>query len=137
MNTRLATKADFKHLYPFWQSVGLQLYNYEDELKRYESMLALNPDLCLVLENNDEIIGSIMGTFDGRTASIHRLAVASDFQKHGLGKELIQKLEAILKSQGIKKLSAQIHISNTIVVPFYEKNGFQEMSYVKTYYKDL
>jgi ribosomal protein S18 acetylase RimI-like enzyme len=138
MTTRQATLDDFSALYLFWQTAGLQLYPETDELKRYESMLNLNPDLCILLINEkQEVIGSIFGAFDGRTASVHRLAILPELQKQGLGKKLIAALEEVLRQKGIKKLSAQIHISNTQVIPFYEKLGFQEMTYVKTYFKDL
>lgn len=138
MNTRQAAKEDFDILYTLWQKASLQLYSKEDEFKRYVDMLSLNPDLCfLILNDEKKIIGSIFGTFDGRTASIHRLAILPEQQKQGLGKSLIRLLEETLRKRGIKKLSAQIHVSNSHVVPFYEKLGFQEMTYVKTLYKDL
>lgn len=138
MRNRLASLMDFNELYLFWEKAGLQLYSKDDEFHRYKYMLHLNPELCILLTNDkDEIIGSILGAFDGRTASVHRLAISPTLQKQGLGKSLLQVLERTLKEKGIKKLSAQIHISNTQVLPFYEKLGFQEMTYVKTFFKDL
>jgi len=138
MKKRLASIEDFNNLYKLWQEASLQLYPEEDELKRYKDMLTLNPDLCLLLLNEEGVIvGSIFGAFDGRTASVHRLAVLPELQKKGLGKKLIEYLEEALRIRGIKKLSAQVHISNTQVLPFYQKLGFQEMTYVRTFYKDL
>lgn len=138
MNTRLALVADFEDLYKMWESIGLQLYPAQDELKRFADMLDLNPDLCLVLvDQQEKIIGSVLGGFDGRTASIHRLAITTEHQKNGLGKQLLTELEAALRKRGIKKLAAQVHISNTAVIPFYEKQSFSEMTYVKTYFKDI
>lgn len=138
MMIRQATKNDFDALYALWQTVCLQLYPQADELQRFEAMLDLNPELCLVLVNEANIIvGSIMGAFDGRTASIHRLAVAQDLQKQGWGKKLIAELEKILAQKGIKKVVAQVLTHKTDLVPFYEKLGFTEMTYAKTYYKDL
>lgn len=138
MTNRQPTLADFEALYEFWDHVGLGLYPKQDEKQRFEAMLKLNPDLCsIVFSDSGEIIGSIFGTFDGRTASIHRLAVAPALQSQGLGSKLIAQLEDTLRARGIQKLSAQIHISNTQVAPFYTKLGFAEMDYVKNFYKDL
>ncbi len=138
MKIRQITETDFDDLYQLWVEAGLQLYPSGDERKRFDSMLNLNPDLCFALINDKkEIIGSILGGFDGRTASIHRLVIHPTLQKQGQGSFLVNELETALRKRGIKKLSAQIHISNTEVVPFYEKLGFQEMTYVKNYYKDL
>ena len=78
-----------------------------------------------------------MGGFDGRTATINRLAISPDEQGKGLGKSLIAELEQKLQKRGIKKVAIMIHVGNTQVIPFYEKLGFKEMDYVKMYYKDF
>lgn len=101
-------------------------------------MLRLNPELCFIAsKNHDDVVGSLIGAFDGRTASIHRLAVAPALQRRGVGTKLVRVFEETLRSKGIDKLTAQIHVSNIAIVPFYEKLGFKEMSYVKTYFKDV
>jgi ribosomal protein S18 acetylase RimI-like enzyme len=138
MNIRHAVINDFSELYKLWQKAGLQVYNQKDEKVRFESMVATNPDLNFVLLNeNDEIVGSILGAFDGRSASIHRLAIMPELQHQGYGRQLVKKIEEALKVRGVKKLVAQVHVTNTQVVPFYEKLGFAEMSYVKNYYKEM
>jgi ribosomal protein S18 acetylase RimI-like enzyme len=138
MNKRAATIDDFDRLYELWLAAGLQLYPKDAEQKRYQDMLSLNPDLAILLIDDEEkVIGSILGAFDGRTASIHRLAIIPELQKQGLGKKLIEYLEDVLREKGIQKVSAQIHVSNPQVLPFYEKLGFQEMTYVRTFFKDL
>ncbi len=138
MKIRQANKNDFDPLHALWQTVCLQLYPEAEERQRFEAMLQLNPELCLVIVTDEnKIVGSIMGAFDGRTASIHRLAVAKDLQKQGWGKKLIAELEIILVQKGIKKVAAQVLAHKSNIVPFYEKLGFTEMTYAKTYYKDL
>lgn len=137
MMTRQATAADFDELYSMWQQVCDQVYPYEQEKVRFEAMLQLNPDLCLLVEDQGKIIASILGAFDGRNGSIHRLIIASEYQQKGLGKMLVAELEKLLTAKGVHKLTAQIHAQNTLVLPFYEKMGFAEMSYVRTLYKDI
>ena len=137
MTTRPVELAEFDTLYTMWQTVCDQLYPYEEEKQRFVAMMALNPDLCLVVEDNGKLAGSILGAFDGRNGSIHRLIIASEYQQKGLGKMLVTKLEELLKARGVKKFTAQIHAQNTLVLPFYEKLGFKDMSYLKTLYKDI
>jgi ribosomal protein S18 acetylase RimI-like enzyme len=137
MTIRPVKLVEFDALYAMWQTVCDQLYPYPEEKARFEAMMVLNPDLCLVVEDNTKLVGSILGAFDGRNGSIHRLIIASEYQQKGLGKMLITKLEELLRARGIKKCTAQIHAQNTIVLPFYEKLGFTDMSYVRTLYKDL
>jgi ribosomal protein S18 acetylase RimI-like enzyme len=138
MNVQLLSPGDFDTCYSFWQKAGLQLYPFDEEKKRFDDMLDLNPDLALkLLDVNGEVMGTMIGGFDGRTASIHRLAIHPSLQKKGFGSQLLAYLEEKLKTRGVKKISAQIHISNTQVIPFYEKLGFKEMTYVKLFYRDL
>lgn len=138
MTTKLITKSDFKKIYKFWQEAGLHLYPDDEEQQRFDDMIDLNPDLCFsFLTEDNKIIGTILGGFDGRTATINRLAISPDQQGNGLGKALIKKLEEKLQKRGIKKIAIMIHVKNTQVIPFYEKLGFKEMDYVKMYYKDF
>lgn len=138
MTTQLIQKADFNKMYAFWQEAGLHLYPKKEEQKRFDDMIALNPELCFCLVNEaKEVLATILGGFDGRTATINRLAVCKTQQKKGLGKLLISQLEQKLQQKGVKKIAIMIHAQNTQVIPFYEKLGFTEMDYVKLYYKDF
>lgn len=138
MTTRQILPSDFKEIYQFWQEAGLHLYPEAEEQKRFDDMLHLNPELCFCfVDENDRVFGTILGGFDGRTATINRLAISPAQQNKGLGKLLIAQLEKKLLNRGIKKVAVLIHIDNTQVIPFYEKLGFTEMTYVKSYYKDL
>lgn len=134
---REASLRDFEELYAFWDSVELALYPREHEKALFESMMKLNPDLCVVLVDKDErIVGSVLGSFDGRSAMINRLAVAESLQGMGWGKKLMIKIEELFSKKGVSKVLIQIHSSNTKVLRFYEKLGFQEVFYAQTYFKD-
>ena len=138
MDTRQANIDDFGKLYTFWEEAGLHLYPKDEERVRFATMLRLNPDLCLLLlDDNKQIVGSVLGGFDGRTASINRLAIHPKLQKQGWGKYLIHELEKIFLARGIRKIAIQIHKLNTEVIPFYKKLGFVEMDYVEMFYKDF
>ncbi len=138
MKTRQIHSEDFDGLYKLWEKAKLKLYPIEEERVRFKAMLSLNPELCFVLIDEKQIlIGSILGGFDGRTASIHRLAIDPAFQKQGHGLFLLKELEKRLKDKRIKKVSAQIHISNTQVIDFYKKCGYENMDYVINLFKDL
>ena len=126
MTIREVTKEDFNSLYKLWKTVGLWLYPIEEEKPRFDNMLTFNSSLCLVLaDEGKKVIGSILGAFDGRTVSIHRLAVHPDYQERGYGARLVKELEDRAGKQGIKKIAGQIHVSNLKVLGFYEKQGFR------------
>jgi len=128
---------DFDVLYDLWEKAGLALYPYEQEKIRFISMHKLNPDLMTVLLKNGKIIGSILGAFDGRTATVHRLAILPEYQNKGYGSMLMEYLEKQLKDRGIMKLALQVHVSNKKVIDYYKKKGFKDMDYVVGFYRDL
>src|SRR5947209_1493275 len=123
---RQVLQSDFPSLYTMWQKAGLWVRPYTDEEDRFTSMISLYPSLCLVLIDENQIIGSILGGFDGRGVYIHRLAIDPEYQNEGYGALLVKKLEAAAKSQNMKKISAQVHVSNKEVLGFYEKLEYVE-----------
>jgi hypothetical protein len=124
---RQVTEKDFPSLYTLWKKAGLWVRSYADEEARFVSMISLYPSLCLVLvTDEDTVIGSILGSFDGRSVALHRLTVDPECQKKGYGALLVKKLEEIAKGKGIKKISAQVHVSNKKVLGFYEKQEYVE-----------
>lgn len=138
MEIRSIKKDDFTQLYKLWELVdGIIPYPYEEEKQRFETMLALNPHLGFVLEKDQKIIGSIIGGFDGRTASVHRLAIHPEYQKQGYGTTLLETLENELKKHGVRKLAVQVHCSNPNVIQYYKKKQYKDMDYAVTLYKDL
>jgi ribosomal protein S18 acetylase RimI-like enzyme len=127
MEIKNLTLKDFDQAYKFWERVGLWVYPLADEFKKYKSMYALFPQFFLgLVDNNNVIKGTIVGAFDGRTASIHRFAVAQEIQKQGYGSQLLAALEEIFAKEGITKVTLQVHESNLKVMDFYEKKGYSK-----------
>ncbi len=136
MHVRNFTPEDFDKAYRLWKDVGLWVRPYDQELSKFGEMLRLKNDLCFVLDDDGEIVGTILGAYDGRSASIHRLAVKKSLQRKGYGRMLMQTLEDVLKEKGITKMMAQVHISNKNVVNFYKNLGYKEDPLI-TLTKDL
>lgn len=124
MNIRIITISDFDKVYGLWKQVGLWVRPFEQEKIRFDEMLKLNSDLCIVLEENGELVGTILGSYDGRAVSVHRLAVKTDQQKKGYGKLLLDTLEKKTKELGIQRIFLQVHTSNQNLLGFYRKLGY-------------
>jgi len=128
---------DFESLKAIWKKAGLNLYPHEEEKARFVAMYQLNPDLMTILEVDGKVIGCMLGAFDGRTASVHRLAVLPEYQKMGYGTMLVEDLEKKLKDRGIRKISLQVHAANQQVIEYYKKKGYKDLDYAVSFYKDL
>src|SRR5207245_9372462 len=75
-----------------WQTAGLTL-RPGDELEDVKLKLQRAPELFLVAEQNDEIVGSIIGGWDGRRAWIYHLAVKRQYKRKRFGANLVQEAE--------------------------------------------
>ncbi|HVX76744.1 MAG TPA: GNAT family acetyltransferase [Bradyrhizobium sp.] len=83
------------------------------------------PDLILVALDGDLVVGSVMAGYDGHRGWISRIAVLKSHQKKGVGEALIFAVEERLAALGCIKVNLQVLESNSAVVAFYERSGYQ------------
>jgi ribosomal protein S18 acetylase RimI-like enzyme len=86
--------------------------------------MEVNPEMFLVCEMDDKIIGTVMAGYEGHRGWINYLGVLPEYQGRGLGRELMDRAEAILVEHGCAKINLQIRAINTRVIQFYERIGF-------------
>jgi ribosomal protein S18 acetylase RimI-like enzyme len=66
-----------------------------------------------------------MGGYDGHRGWIYYLAVAPDRQGEGLGRALVEAVEARLLALGCPKVQLMVRPDNTAVLGFYERLGYE------------
>ncbi len=87
--------------------------------------LATNDDLFLVaLSGEGVVVGTVMAGYDGHRGWIYSLAVDEQFQRRGLGSELLSNAERRLEERGCVKINLQIADGNEDVEGFYRRNGY-------------
>lgn len=95
----------------------------------------------LVAEIGGKLIGSLLGTHDGRKGWINRLAVSKDFQKIGIAKMLVEEAEKIFSELGIWIFACCIEDWNTESKVVFEKFGYKEhrdiIYYTKRKYHEI
>jgi ribosomal protein S18 acetylase RimI-like enzyme len=114
---------DYPLVISLWKEAGLTI-SPTDNPESLKKMLEYNPDLFLIAQETDNIIGVVMGTFDGRRGWINHLAVKPDQQGTGIGSLLIEEVEKRFKAKGCEKVNLLIQRSNEKVQAFYEKQGY-------------
>jgi ribosomal protein S18 acetylase RimI-like enzyme len=65
-----------------------------------------------------------MTGYDGRRGWLYAAAVLNSRQGRGIGKALIREAEDRLIALGCRKINLQIRSTNTSVVSFYRKLGY-------------
>ena len=119
---------DFDAVTALWQASGpgvhLGLSDTPEEITR---KLKRDPDLFLVAENEAQVVGAVLGGFDGRRGMVYHLAVAPAHGGRGLGSALMAELESRLRAKGCRKYYLLVTHDNTDVTDFYQRLGWSVM----------
>jgi len=115
---------DYLLVRDLWQTAGLVL-RLGDELEDVKLKLQRDPDLFLVAELEGEIVGSVIGGWDGRRGWIYHLAVKPEHQRKGIGVGLVHEVEKRLVAKGAKKVNAQVYKSNEQSSAFFKAIGYE------------
>ncbi len=97
--------------------------NELDDIKHFKLFLEKNPDLSLLLEDRNKIIGTILASFDGRRGYLQKLVVDKKYRRRGIGNKLIDKAVKKLEKLGALYIPISCEAKN---LPFFEKSGFKE-----------
>lgn len=125
--------ADYERVAELWQASGIRVESEEDlRLK-----LRRDPDLFLVAEEKGEVVGALLGAFDGRIGSINRLAVAESQRRGGLATRMISTAEERLAAKGARRVWAWIEGHNAASRALFGRAGYEEWTNVVTATKVL
>jgi ribosomal protein S18 acetylase RimI-like enzyme len=121
---------DYDQVYRLWERIekGVRV-GRSDTPTEIEKKLSRDPDLFLVAESNGEIVGSVIGGFDGRRGMIYHLAVASEFRAVGIGSRLMDEVESRLRAKGCLKSYLLVTVDNPEAEEYYKRHGWQAMGH--------
>jgi len=121
-------ESDYVAVRSLWQQSGpgIQLSS-SDEPQEIHKKLARDPDLFLVAEAGGRIVGSVLGGFDGRRGIVYHLAVVPSERRRGMGRALMEAVEARLLAKGCLKYYLLVTRDNPEALEFYEDFGCELM----------
>jgi len=123
LSIRAFTETDRQGLVALWEACEL-VVPWNNPNKDIDRKLQVNPELFLVAKHGNAVVGSIMGGYEGHRGWINYLAVMPEHRCSGLGRQLVETLEAMLLDRGCPKVNLQIRSTNTSVIEFYESLGY-------------
>lgn len=121
-----------------WRSIekGVSLGS-SDTPEEIKKKLLRDPDLFLVAEEDGEIVGTVIGGFDGRRGLIYHLAVSASFRRRGIGSKLMKEVETRLKAKGCIRSYLLVTTDNHEAMKYYKDLGWTQMDYVVNFGKNL
>lgn len=119
------TIEDHEKVISFWEISGLHYRpTGRDARPRMERELISSTSFFLLAEREEEIVGTILATQDGRKGWLNRLAVRPDLRRMGIASLLIREAECRLDEMGIGMICALIENWNQSSRELFEREGY-------------
>ncbi len=122
------TLDDYDAVYSLWQNAGPGIgIGRSDTREEIAKKLQRDPDLFLVATDSNEIIGTVIGGYDGRRGIIYHLAVEQAYRGRGIGKMLMGEVERRLVAKGCLRCYLLVMNDARDVIEFYRAIGWDVM----------
>jgi ribosomal protein S18 acetylase RimI-like enzyme len=83
------------------------------------------PAVVLVAEVAGQVIGSVIGSFDGWRGNIYRLAVHPDYRRQSIARMLVDEVARQLARQGAKLITAWVEREHPWAMGFWQAIGYE------------
>lgn len=101
-----------------------------DEVE-YVRRVANNPMAVLLLAMVErEIVGSLLGTFDGWRGNMYRLVVHPDRRRQGIARELVRRVESVFQEWGVRRITVLIELDRPGAQEFWTAVGYPRDAHV-------
>ena len=116
---------DIKDMLRLWQGIPGLGIGEGDDGKSLEKFINKNPSTCLIIKSKQDIVGTVLGGFDGRRGYIYHLAVHPDHRQKGFGKLLLKNVLIELGKAGATKVHLFVFNGNDVALQFYLSQGWE------------
>lgn len=129
---------DYPQVRSLWENTQKGMhFGRSDVPAEIEKKMARDPDLFLVAEIDGELVGTVIGGFDGRRGMVYHLAIAASQRRNGIADQLMDELEHRLISKGCIRSYLLVHAHNAEARALYEKHHWVLLDDDVIYSKDL
>ncbi|MFP2506874.1 MULTISPECIES: GNAT family acetyltransferase [Buttiauxella] len=125
MEIRVFRQDDFEEVITLWERCDL-LRPWNDPEMDIERKLNHDADLFLVAEVGGEVVGSLMGGYDGHRGSAYYLGVHPEYRGRGIANALLSRLEKKLIARGCPKIQIMVREENELVIGMYERLEYEQ-----------
>ena len=125
MNIRSYLTEDEEQVIALWHKCDLvrPQNNPRSDIQR---KMAVNPELFLIGVENEQIVATAMGGYEGHRGWLNYLAVDPAYQRKGFGRQMMRELEKKLSALGCPKINLQVRKGNAAALRFYDRIGYRE-----------
>jgi ribosomal protein S18 acetylase RimI-like enzyme len=119
---------DYAAVVALWERCGpgVQL-SRSDQPEEIRKKLEHDPDLFVLAVAEGEVVGTVVGGYDGRRGLVYHLAVEAAHRRRGLGRQLMEEIEDRLRQRGCLKCYLLVAAEGGQALDFYRDLGWQPM----------
>lgn len=120
--------------------------DFNEEYEVYKNIITSATEICYLAREEEQYIGFIHLTIrtdyvEGATefpmAYIEALYVKPTYQRHGIGKLLLEAGENWARQKGCSQLASDTEINNSNAISFHQHTGFKEENRVVCFIKEI
>jgi N-acetylglutamate synthase len=120
---------DYSTVISLWEQAGLPVrLAGRDSREKIGDLIKRETTLFLVAEIEGKIVGTVLGTHDGRKGWINRLAVDAAFRRQRIASQLVRELESGFDRLGLDVTACLIEAENCTSMDFFRELGYLEWS---------
>jgi ribosomal protein S18 acetylase RimI-like enzyme len=120
---RAARREEIDEVMALWREAAAEP-GVPDEPAAVAALLDRDAESLLVAVDGDRLVGAIVAAWDGWRGSMYRLAVLPDHRRAGVGLELVNAAEDLLRSRGARRIQALVYETDVRARAFWEAAGY-------------
>ena len=119
--------SDYDAVLKLWDETGLHYRpKGRDSRERIEKEIKKKNAIFLIAEVDSKIVGTVLGTHDGRKGWLNRVAVVKKFRRQGIARKLVTEAERRLDKLGFEVIACLIEGDNTTSMKFFKQLGYEK-----------
>jgi ribosomal protein S18 acetylase RimI-like enzyme len=103
-----------------WRAAGVTPPSVSDSIEGLTRLIREPAALLLVATVDNQIVGSVIGGWDGWRGNIYRLAVMPEFRRKGIARRLVAEITSELFAKGATRLSALVEHEHQWAIDFWD-----------------
>ncbi len=130
---RAAQTQDIPAMLVLWKDVEEIKSNIIDTVERVQDFLEINQSSFLVAVDGENLIGTIMGGYNGWRGGIYHLVVDPKYRGLGIGRDLMDQCLTALYERGAPRVDLTTLNFNINAQAFYRQMGFVQRTDIKNF----
>ena len=132
---RTCTPNDIDTVLAFWNTATVG--GSTNTREAIETFLNFDTELFITVWDDNTLVGTVIGAWDGWRAHFARLSVNPKYRRRGIGRELVSRAEKLLIQRGAKRVYADILNDSPGAIEFWQSVGFTPNDVIEPYAKNL